>query len=200
MAITAPSWRAEVPQNPRHASWRGGRPRSLPAFSPPIARGTVSRRIAGKSTGLARSRSGTCEPLGSVRGLLRTPTSADVLVPDVSRVASLRSSRTSRRSDRGHGPVGSAGNSRYGFVAALAVLIAMLVLVAPGISAQASRTVTEGPAQSIVTVRAGDSLWSVATSAMPETDPRSAVRELRELNKLKGTSLAPGQQLLIPTQ
>jgi len=74
----------------------------------------------------------------------------------------------------------------------------MLALVAAGVSAQASRAVIEGPAQFVVTVNQGDSLWSVATRSMPDADPRDAVRELRELNGLKGTVLSPGQQLVIP--
>lgn len=84
-------------------------------------------------------------------------------------------------------------------IVAVAVLVAMFALIAPGISAQASRTVTESPAQSIVTVAPGDSLWSVATRSMPDTDPRSAVRELRVVNNLKGTALTPGQKLVVPS-
>ena len=49
-----------------------------------------------------------------------------------------------------------------------------------------------------VVVQPGQTLWQLATKAMPGTDPREAVVRLRELNRLSTTSVQPGQQLLVP--
>ena len=87
---------------------------------------------------------------------------------------------------------------RYIFIAALGFLLAGVVLFLPGLSAQASRGVPESPAQSVVTVRPGDSLWSVAKRTMPEMDTRSAVIELRKANALNSPNLVTGQKLVVP--
>ncbi len=94
----------------------------------------------------------------------------------------------------------SASRRGYGLFVVFAVLVAMLMLVLPGISAQASKQETETVAQAVITVEPGDSLWSVASRAMPDLDPRAAVQDLREANGLKGSALTPGQQLVVPTQ
>jgi hypothetical protein len=46
-----------------------------------------------------------------------------------------------------------------------------------------------------ITVRSGDSLWSIATRAAPDRDPRAEVAELQQLNHLSGAVLVPGQVL-----
>jgi hypothetical protein len=88
--------------------------------------------------------------------------------------------------------------ARYVLIAAVGFLLAGVVLFLPGLSAQASRGVPESPAQSVVTVRPGDSLWSVAKRTMPEVDTRSAVIELRKANALSGPNLVAGQKLVVP--
>ena len=45
-------------------------------------------------------------------------------------------------------------------------------------------------------VRPADTLWSIA--ARTYGDPREGVYELRERNHLQGTTLVPGQVLVIP--
>jgi hypothetical protein len=47
------------------------------------------------------------------------------------------------------------------------------------------------------TVRAGDTLWSIAVSHFTG-DPREGVWELRERNHLAGTVIQPGQRLVLP--
>ncbi len=49
-----------------------------------------------------------------------------------------------------------------------------------------------------VTVRSGDTLWDIATRAMPGRDGQSAVAELRDLNDLDGYGVQPGQVLILP--
>ena len=48
-----------------------------------------------------------------------------------------------------------------------------------------------------VTVRVGDSLWTIATRAAPQRDPRAEVALLQRLNHLEGSALDPGQVLRI---
>lgn len=46
-------------------------------------------------------------------------------------------------------------------------------------------------------VQAGDTLWSIAL-AHHAGDPREGVWELRERNRLPGTTIQPGQVLVLP--
>ena len=52
-----------------------------------------------------------------------------------------------------------------------------------------------GPEQRYV-VRPADTLWSIAASRYG--DPREGVWELRERNDLEGTTIVPGQVLILP--
>ncbi len=50
-----------------------------------------------------------------------------------------------------------------------------------------------------VTVRSGDTLWSLAREhGNPETDPRNTVYEMRQINNLESPQIYPGQKLQIP--
>jgi hypothetical protein len=49
-----------------------------------------------------------------------------------------------------------------------------------------------------VTVRAGDTLWSIATRVAPSRDPRVEVAALQRVNGLRGSDVAPGQILRLP--
>ena len=46
-----------------------------------------------------------------------------------------------------------------------------------------------------VTVRDGDTLWSIASRIAPERDPRRVVAELEDVNHLSSSAVAPGQVL-----
>lgn len=51
----------------------------------------------------------------------------------------------------------------------------------------------------LVTVRCGDTLWSIAEDYCPEgEDIRSFIYEIKKENSLKNSALDIGQQLLIP--
>ncbi len=52
-----------------------------------------------------------------------------------------------------------------------------------------------GPEWSYV-VQPADTLWSIAASRY--SDPREGVYELRERNDLAGTTIVPGQVLILP--
>lgn len=51
-----------------------------------------------------------------------------------------------------------------------------------------------------VTVRAGESLWSLAEDLAPDSDPRDVVSDILSLNQLPDAGLEPGQRLAIPGQ
>jgi len=77
-------------------------------------------------------------------------------------------------------------------VAALAgILIGIAALSAPTGAAAPSA----GTAPRVVTVHAGDTLWSIASRVAPGADPRDEVAHLQQLNHLAGVALRPGQQL-----
>lgn len=49
-----------------------------------------------------------------------------------------------------------------------------------------------------VTVHAGQSLWELAESVAPSSDPRDVISEIMTLNRLETATLSPGQLLAIP--
>ncbi|HEU5269531.1 MAG TPA: LysM peptidoglycan-binding domain-containing protein [Jatrophihabitans sp.] len=83
-------------------------------------------------------------------------------------------------------------------VAVLATLLlaGMLLLVA-GLSAPSPRSAPAIPAGSTVVVQPGDTLWSIAQRAEPNSDPRLVVEQLRKANHLTSVTLSPGQTLKV---
>jgi len=49
-----------------------------------------------------------------------------------------------------------------------------------------------------VTVQPGDTLWSIASAAAGDSDPRGVVEQIRALNGLTGGPLVEGMQLRVP--
>jgi nucleoid-associated protein YgaU len=84
---------------------------------------------------------------------------------------------------------------------AAALLLAALSLVIAG-SAQAtshpvpSRTAQQNLTQ--VSVRPGQSLWSIAENADPDADTRVVIQQIVELNGLTGDTIFAGQLLWVP--
>jgi predicted Zn-dependent protease len=74
---------------------------------------------------------------------------------------------------------------------AIVVLSVSLVLVA----ARSAPTPARSAAPARVTVQPGDTLWAVAARIAPQTDPREEVATLRALNRLRTSTLQPGQVL-----
>jgi len=50
----------------------------------------------------------------------------------------------------------------------------------------------------VVRVGAGETLWDVAQRVAPESDPRAVVERIRQLNRIEGSAVQPGQQLQVP--
>jgi LysM domain len=84
---------------------------------------------------------------------------------------------------------------------AAALLLAVLSLV---IAASAQATNHPVPSRGVeqnltqVTVRPGQSLWSVAENADPGADTRAVVQQIVELNGLTGDVVFAGQRLRVP--
>jgi LysM repeat protein len=49
-----------------------------------------------------------------------------------------------------------------------------------------------------VYVQSGDTLWSIARSYAPDKDPQQEIADIKNLNNLESSTLAPGQRLALP--
>lgn len=92
-------------------------------------------------------------------------------------------------------------------LAALVALLVMAVVAAASIAAGGgiAQATSHGPSRyaaerdlARVTVRPGQSLWSVAEAADPGADTRVVIQQIIELNALTGMTLNPGEQLWVP--
>ena len=74
----------------------------------------------------------------------------------------------------------------------------VLLFVVGALVANASTSFADAPGQTrAVVVQPGETLWGIASVALPGLDTREAVQVLRDLNGV-GTELRPGQQILVP--
>jgi LysM repeat protein len=78
---------------------------------------------------------------------------------------------------------------------AVAALAAGLMWLA---KVSAPRPAAVAPAPHSVTVRPGDTLWSIASRVAPDRDPRAEVAALQQRNHLTSVDIAPGQVLRVP--
>jgi predicted Zn-dependent protease len=91
--------------------------------------------------------------------------------------------------------------TRRGRVLVLAVLVAVLFAafsLGRSASQAAPPSALPAPATHVVTVQAGESLWTMAQRIAPDNDPREVVANIRDLNDLSSAHLVAGQQLLLP--
>jgi len=79
-------------------------------------------------------------------------------------------------------------------LSALVAVLAGALLALAGVSAAGGATAHHAPAT--VTVRSGDTLWSIASRVAPDVDPRAEVAVLQRANHLAGAALTPGQVLV----
>jgi hypothetical protein len=77
------------------------------------------------------------------------------------------------------------------------VRLAIIATVALVLWAMFARDSGAGGPERSYSVRAGDTLWSIAVAHFAG-DPREGVWELRERNRLGGTTIVPGQRLVLP--
>lgn len=69
-----------------------------------------------------------------------------------------------------------------------------------GGSASASGDDVAAVSVETVTVMPGDTLWSIATTVAPGTDPREVIGDITRMNVLRSGELQIGQTLAIPAQ
>jgi nucleoid-associated protein YgaU len=79
----------------------------------------------------------------------------------------------------------------------------LLVLALSVLAPAASGTMTGGSARGTATgdryvVQRGDTLWSIAVTRAPGSDPRPVVQAIADANRVDAGSLVPGQVLVIP--
>lgn len=80
----------------------------------------------------------------------------------------------------------------------LPLVIALLILSLNGGGATATSPSASTVGVTTVTVEAGQSLWSVATTIAPNAATADVVADLMAINALESASVQPGQQLIVP--
>lgn len=82
----------------------------------------------------------------------------------------------------------------------LSVPFAAVIMVVGSWSADAETQVAGAPATGVVVVQAGQSLWEIASTVAPQSDPRATITAIRDLNGLGSDAVVPGQALVVPTR
>ncbi|MEP6479817.1 MAG: LysM peptidoglycan-binding domain-containing protein [Rhodoglobus sp.] len=85
------------------------------------------------------------------------------------------------------------------FLVALPLVVAAFLFATNGGGATATLEGSSVPFQ-FVTVEPGESLWQVAETISPSSDPRDVIDAIVKLNALESADVAAGQQLAIPPQ
>jgi len=75
--------------------------------------------------------------------------------------------------------------------------ILVVVVVAAVLWAVFARDTGAGGPERHYVVRAGDTMWSIVDRTYPG-DPREGVWKLQRRNGLSGTTIVPGQRLVLP--
>jgi LysM repeat protein len=75
--------------------------------------------------------------------------------------------------------------------------IVIVVLVAVLVWAVLARDTGAGPTPRVHRVQVGETLWAIAQERYGG-DPRAGVWKLQEANDLQGSTIVPGQRLLVP--
>ncbi|WP_104195272.1 LysM peptidoglycan-binding domain-containing protein [Cryobacterium sp. M25] len=79
------------------------------------------------------------------------------------------------------------------------VAVALAVALNGGIAAAENSTVARvATAFDYVTIKSGQSLWQLAETIAPTSDPREVIAEIVSLNQLPSDSVQPGQRLALP--
>lgn len=95
----------------------------------------------------------------------------------------------------------SIGYARRRTTALLLLALVSAVAVAVLLALQAAATGDGVPRQTaVVEVHSGETLWDLAGRVAPQSPPGAVVARIRELNGLRGSTLHPGQPLLVPVQ
>ena len=91
--------------------------------------------------------------------------------------------------------------TRRGRLARTIVVLSLAVVMVSGFAATSGANVagstSSEPSYEIVVVAPGETLWSVA-AAYASGDVQGLIKEIREVNNLKGYDLQAGQRLRVP--
>jgi nucleoid-associated protein YgaU len=98
----------------------------------------------------------------------------------------------------GHSREVSRTHVRRRRLAAGALLVLAVSVSAPAVSAAVTGSSRRPDVGGRYVVQAGDTLWSVAVSRAPGTDPRRVVQAIVDENQVDAGTLVPGQVLVIP--
>jgi hypothetical protein len=90
------------------------------------------------------------------------------------------------------------GRLVIGALVLVPLLGGIVAVAAVGMSAVATDT-TSVTEFDYITVAAGETLWQLAESIAPESDPRDVIADIVGLNNLSSSAVQAGQQLAIPT-
>jgi hypothetical protein len=116
----------------------------------------------------------------------------------VSRRAGSRGPRYQQRAATAGWQLSRRGELLLRRVTALVTVVVVVLVLAAGAFAVV-RAVGSSPAPTrTVLVEPGQSLWQVAAATSPGSDVGETVSQIRSLNHLGGTTLTPGQTLLVP--
>jgi len=89
--------------------------------------------------------------------------------------------------------------TRLAVIASLSILLLSGFAAMTGASAGSTDTAIPTPYVK-VSVKPGDTLWSIAESIAPSGDRRSLVADIVEINHLSSPELQAGQKIYIPTR
>jgi nucleoid-associated protein YgaU len=78
------------------------------------------------------------------------------------------------------------------------LLVLALSVSAPAVSGAMTGSARVAAAGDRYVVQSGDTLWSIAVSRAPGSDPRPIVQAIADANRVDAGSLVPGQVLVIP--
>ncbi|CAB4341448.1 MAG: LysM peptidoglycan-binding domain-containing protein [Actinobacteria bacterium] len=80
-------------------------------------------------------------------------------------------------------------------VALLAMIAGVLTFLAIGALTAQAQSVTQ---MTTVVVHSGESLWDIAVAISPESDPRSTIYDIQQINGLTTSEVLEGQELIVP--
>ncbi len=83
-------------------------------------------------------------------------------------------------------------------VAVVAAALIAVVLSPLGAGAVRRGEAPVPPAQQIVVVQGGDTLWDIAQRVRPDVDPRATIDQILQTNTVDPGALVPGQALVVP--
>ncbi|NDA57725.1 MAG: LysM peptidoglycan-binding domain-containing protein, partial [Actinobacteria bacterium] len=91
------------------------------------------------------------------------------------------------------------GLARLAVISSLSILLLSGFAAFNGATAGSSSESISSPYVKI-SVKPGDTLWSIAEGIAPQADRRALVADIVEVNNLKSPNLQAGQKIYIPTR